>query len=165
MATLQVYCDNAETAEMYRNYKPKHAGDAGIDLHIPHGITVPAKALSFKIDHMLHCKLTDAQGHGCSFLLLPRSSICKSPLRMCNSIGLIDSEYRGSLIAFVDNMSDAPVRLTAGERLFQVCSPLLEPMRLEVVSSLDELGNTTRNQDGFGSTGGTVMLYEEVHGM
>ena len=40
----------------------------------------------------------------CSFLLLPRSSISKTPLRLSNSVGLIDAGYRGELQAPVDNI-------------------------------------------------------------
>ncbi|SVA76917.1 uncharacterized protein METZ01_LOCUS129771, partial [marine metagenome] len=35
---------------------------------------------------------------------MPRSSIAKTPLRLCNSIGLIDGGYRGEIMAVVDNI-------------------------------------------------------------
>ena len=37
---------------------------------------------------------------------MPRSSISKTPLRMSNSVGLIDGGYRGEIMASVDNISD-----------------------------------------------------------
>ena len=45
-----------------------------------------------------------------------RSSISKTPLRMSNSIGLIDGGYRGELKVYVDNISDDPFELKKGNR-------------------------------------------------
>ena len=42
-----------------------------------------------------------------SYMLVPRSSISKTPLRMANSIGIIDAGYRGEIMAAVDNISKA----------------------------------------------------------
>ena len=39
-------------------------------------------------------------GSSVSWLLMPRSSISKTPLRLCNSIGLIDAGYRGEVLRF-----------------------------------------------------------------
>jgi dUTPase len=38
-------------------------------------------------------------------------------------------------------------------RMFQICSPTLEPFLVEIVDSEDELGSTERGNGGFGSTG------------
>ena len=38
------------------------------------------------------------------FSLLPRSSIVKTPLRLSNSVGVIDRGYRGQVTAVVDNL-------------------------------------------------------------
>jgi len=84
-------------------------------------------------------------------LLLPRSSTgLKTPLRLSNSIGVIDAGYRGELIAVVDNVSSKPFTINAGERYFQLCSSNLEPITCRIVKELSE---TDRNEKGFGSSG------------
>ena len=79
-----------------------------------------------------------------------RSSTIKSPLRLANSIGIIDAGYRGNVIAAVDNISNEDYIIEKGTRLFQLCSPDLEPITYELVNSLNE---TSRGTGGFGSTG------------
>jgi len=82
--------------------------------------------------------------------LYPRSSISKTPLRLANSIGIIDSGYRGNIMAAVDNISDEPYQVQKGQRLFQICGRYLEPIELQLV---EELSDTERGNGGFGSTG------------
>ena len=74
----------------------------------------------------------------------------KTPLRLSNSVGVMDSGYRGSVIAIVDNISKSDFRVEAGTRLVQLCGPVLEPVSFQLVNSLNE---TTRGGDGLGSTG------------
>jgi arsenate reductase-like glutaredoxin family protein len=86
-----------------------------------------------------------------SYMLVPRSSIVKTPYRMSNSIGIIDSGYRGNIMAFVDVLGDGPVvEPKVGERLFQIVRPTLERFDYEIVN---ELSQTERGTGGFGSTG------------
>ena len=70
---------------------------------------------------------------------------------MTNSVGIIDSGYRGNLMSIFDASDD--VNLKKGNRLTQICSPLLDPFCVVVVDSMDELGQTQRGEGGFGSTG------------
>lgn len=74
----------------------------------------------------------------------------KTPIRLSNSVGVIDSSYRGQLMAIVDNVSDEAFTLKKGERYFQVCAPDLGPISFEFVDSLSE---STRGVGGLGSTG------------
>jgi len=85
-----------------------------------------------------------------SFFIVPRSSIYKTPLRMANSIGVIDSGYRGELMVPVDNPTDDDYMITPGERLFQIILPNLEEFEVEIV---DYLSDSERGDGGFGSTG------------
>jgi dUTP pyrophosphatase len=85
-----------------------------------------------------------------SYLLVPRSSIVKTPFRMSNSIGIIDAGYRGNLMAYVDRLNNSDI-LRENERLFQIVLPNLKPIdRIEIV---DELSSSSRGTGGFGSTG------------
>ena len=92
------------------------------------------------------CENTDEM----PYLLMPRSSISKTPLRQCNSVGLIDAGYRGEIMAAVDNIKDIPYTVEPGQRLFQLVSMDGAPITFEIVS---ELSQTDRGDGGFGSTG------------
>ena len=84
------------------------------------------------------------------YYLYPRSSISKTPLRMSNSVGIIDAGYRGNLMASVDNVSGEDYQIQRGQRLFQICPWNDFKVTLEVV---DELSDSDRGNGGFGSTG------------
>ncbi|MBL6964583.1 MAG: dUTP diphosphatase, partial [Bacteroidetes bacterium] len=84
------------------------------------------------------------------YLLMPRSSIAKTPLRLSNSIGLIDGGYRGEIMAAVDNIKNEDYTVEPGQRLFQLVAMDGSPIHFELV---DELSHTTRGSGGFGSTG------------
>ncbi len=81
-----------------------------------------------------------------AFYLYPRSSISNTPLRLANSVGIIDSGYRGPMIACFDGTYS----IKKFQRLVQVCTPTLEPMTVVMVDNLDI---TVRGEGGFGSTG------------
>ena len=85
------------------------------------------------------------------FYIYPRSSISKTPLRLANSVGIIDSGYRGELIAVFDNISDYEHIILPGTRLVQVCLPSLLPFSVKLVD--DDFLTTERGEGGFGSTG------------
>ena len=87
---------------------------------------------------------------GKPYYLFPRSSISKTPLRLSNSIGLIDGGYRGEIIAAVDNIKEEDCTVEPGQRLFQLVAMDGSPIQVEIV---DELSETTRGSGGFGSTG------------
>lgn len=81
---------------------------------------------------------------------LPRSSLGKkTPLLMANSVGLIDQDYRGELMAYVRNVSNMPFKINKYESWFQLALPSLHPARYKIVESLDQ---TPRGARGFGST-------------
>jgi dUTPase len=97
----------------------------------------------------------------CGHYLYPRSSIVKTPFRLSNSVGIIDSGYRGEIMAVVDNIDSANndtkacIRkyMSPMTRMFQICSPTLEPFLVEIVDSEERLGSSERGNGGFGSTG------------
>jgi dUTP pyrophosphatase len=104
-----------------------------------------------KIDFEIQCKMVAGGEHkNVGFFLVPRSSLVKTPLRMSNSIGIIDAHYRGNIMAFVDNISTVPYEIHAGDRLFQIVAPSLEKIEVFQVKELDK---TDRGAHGFGSTG------------
>lgn len=86
------------------------------------------------------------------FYLYPRSSITKTDLMMTNHVGIIDSGYRGFLMASVRNLGSEPATIAPMTRLFQICHPGLCPIYVVLVDA-DELTPTERGAGGFGSTG------------
>jgi dUTP pyrophosphatase len=87
------------------------------------------------------------------YFLYPRSSTgTKTPLRLANSVGVIDSGYRGNYIAAFDNIRAVDFKVEKGQRLVQICAPnLTYPLLVELVEELDL--DTARGAGGFGSTG------------
>ena len=135
-----------ETAwEFYRNHGHFHDGDAGLDLYVLENIQFEAgetKAIKLGIS----CEPEE----GKAYYLFPRSSISKTPLRMANSIGLIDGGYRGEIIAMCDNIKSEAYTAEKGQRLFQLVATDNSSIHFELV---EELEMTTRGTGGFGSTG------------
>jgi deoxyuridine 5'-triphosphate nucleotidohydrolase len=88
------------------------------------------------------------------YWLLPRSSIYKTGHMMANSVGVIDSSYRGVLKAPVINtlaVGMNPPGFKRGERYFQIVAPDMGP--IHVVRAVGSLPETRRGEGGFGSTG------------
>jgi dUTP pyrophosphatase len=85
-----------------------------------------------------------------SYYLYPRSSISKTNFMMANSVGIIDAGYRGNIMAKIRNMSLQGIsKVSENDKMFQICSPDLKPIKIELVNELSE---TSRGDGGFGST-------------
>lgn len=138
---------------LYENHSNYHEGDSGLDLFVTEQIVVPKKSISFKINLNISCEaFSDSlKQSNISYTLVPRSSMgSKTPLRLSNSIGIMDAGYRGNVMAIVDNISEEDFVIEPNTRLFQLCSPTLSPITFEIVNSLSE---TSRGTGGLGSTG------------
>ena len=148
---LLIKTNNEYLKSLYKNHEHYNAGDSGIDLFCPEDIIInPGETV--KIDLEIQCEaLSDLDADkNVSYYLYPRSSIIKTPLRLSNSVGIIDAGYRGNIIACVDNIKNIAFKIEKGTRLFQICGPTLEPIVFRLV---EELSNTQRGSGGFGSTG------------
>ena len=146
-AVKAMYHDDAtEEANLNREIR----GDAGLDLYCPEDITIEPGKTKF-IDFQIQCEgLSDNDGRNICYTLECRSSISKTPLRMANSRGIIDSGYRGNIIASVDHRGSETYNIQKGQRLFQIIGRYLEPIELYLVENLSD---TERGNSGFGSTG------------
>jgi dUTPase len=137
---------------------PKYI-DAGFDIYVPSNTICrernPENRIN-KIDHKIRCSATivSAQGqYNTGYYLHPRSSIYKTPLRLANSTGIIDSGYRGNLIGMFDCLEPYH-EVEQYDRLLQICAPSLMPIFAEIVDTEMDLGvETLRGGGGFGSTG------------
>lgn len=84
-------------------------------------------------------------------LLFPRSgNAAKKGLTLANSVGVIDSGYRGEVKGIMVNLGSDPVTINSGERIMQL---VLVPFLTAVVTPVLELDETERGENGFGSTG------------
>jgi dUTP pyrophosphatase len=70
---------------------------------------------------------------------------------LANHTGIIDSGYRGSLIAAIRSLQFNTYTVDPGTRLVQICHPTLCPIYVVVVNE-DELSTSERGDGGFGST-------------
>jgi dUTP pyrophosphatase len=83
-------------------------------------------------------------------LIFPRSSISKTAHSLRNSVGVIDSGYRGELIFKFDiNTLNSPV-YEVGDRIGQIM--ILPYPQIEFEEAW-ELSKTERGKGGYGSTG------------
>jgi len=125
--------------------------DAGFNLICPADLDIEGFGLG-KIDLGVRGSMTLVE-LPVGYFLYPRSSTgTKTPLRLANSVGVIDAGYRGNYIAAFDNIRAAGFKVEKGQKLVQICAPnLTYALRVEIVSDLGE--STIRGTGGFGSTG------------
>lgn len=174
---LKMFIESPELREKYIDAVLEHNNslddnpfyNSGFDLFVPNNKNIPYGKTTI-IDTGVKCAgywLNDDMtiGTPSAYYLYPRSSIIKTPLRMANSVGIIDTGYRGNLGCVVDCFKGYGTKsddidstrnhysVEQFTRLFQVCAPNLGPVRVVLVGSVAELGTTQRGEGGFGSTG------------
>ena len=83
--------------------------------------------------------------------LFMRSSTGRNTgLRLSNCVGIVDSSYRGEVVACFTNIDQRTYEIKQGDRFLQGLIEKGVPVEFEEV---DELGETKRGTGGFGSTG------------
>ena len=124
-----------------------HDTDACADIYASQDITLPAHSLSNKVHTGLHIALPESW----VFMVEPRSSIgYKTGLRLSNSMGIIDEDYRGEICILYDNISDSDYEIKAGDRIAQCW---VQPVHRFKSIPMVQLSETERGEGGFGSTG------------
>lgn len=120
-------------------------GDAGLDLVATEIINEEA----FQITYGTGLAMEIPEGF--VGLVFPRSSIRKTDLSLTNSVGVIDSGYRGELQAtFRKERGVASRKYEVGERIVQI---MIIPHPDIQFEETDELSDSARGVGGFGSTG------------
>lgn len=147
---LNILPVNIDAQELYTNHSTFNEGDSGLDLFFTEDINLNPNEIGKCVSLKIKTAMTDDNDNYLSYYLFPRSSISKTPIRMSNSIGIIDAGYRGELKVCLDNLSSDSYVIEKNTRLFQICSADLKPFNFELVQ---ELNNTDRGDGGFGSTG------------
>lgn len=87
-------------------------------------------------------------------LVFPRSSVSKTSLVLANSVGVIDSGYRGSIMLKFKYLEEGLV-YDVGDRIGQL---VIIPYPEVTFQEVDELSETERGEGGFGSTN---EIYED----
>ena len=118
-------------------------GDAGADL--------VATTMSNHDDHLVYgVGLAVEIPEGMVGLVFPRSSIRQTDLFMANSVGVIDSGYRGEIFITFNVKKGATRWYQVGDRIAQL---VIMPVPLTKYVEVDELSETERGIGGHGSTG------------
>ena len=125
---------------------PKYAkpGDAGLDLT---AVSETWNETNTMVTYDTGLSIEIPEGY--VGLLFPRSSISKTKLALTNSVGVIDSGYRGPIM-FKFNYYEEGMVYEVGERIGQL---IIMPYPQIELEEADELSSTERNAGGFGSTG------------
>jgi dUTP pyrophosphatase len=135
--------------------------NAGFDLICPNNINCEFGQLVCA-DHKVVCCMKFKNKYVSYYLYSRSSTPIKTPLRLANNVGIIDSGYRGNIKALFDciydkkfyNSNKESFELESKKSYIQICSPNIEyPMKVIIVDDLNMLGkNTSRGVGGFGST-------------
>jgi len=160
MYFVRIELVNQNNSDLKAMYENQHEGylqkepyfDSGVDLFTPQEVVCRAgetTKVKLGVKIAMYCDNSNCET-SVGYYLYPRSSISKTPLRLANSVGIIDSGYRGELMAVVDNRSNEDYVVQRGQRLFQVCAPNLGAITSMEFTTLD---STLRGAGGFGSTG------------
>lgn len=122
----------------------KHKEDAGADLS---STSVEEATINGKKAFVYSLGIAVEIPDGHVGLIFPRSSICKTGAVLANSVGVIDSNYRGELKA-VFYADEQPYKV--GERC---CQLIILPYPAVTYKESNKLSDTERAEGGFGSTG------------
>jgi dUTP pyrophosphatase len=122
-------------------------GAAGFDFHAIEDMEIePRKTV------LVRTGLSVQIPEGFELQVRPRSGMSlKTKIRVANSPGTIDSDYRGEICIIMENigmLSSFPYEIKKGDRIAQgVICPVYQATFIE-----DELSDTERGEGGFGST-------------
>ena len=158
------------TSENAKMPKYAHLGDGAVDLYSPADYVIkPGETI------IIPCDIKVALPYGYAFLIHPRSGTsAKTKLRVANSIGLVDSQYKGVIGVIVENI-EPPIKdigyefddkgrpiitsiehgktyyIEKGERFAQMRLVEVPTVNFYQVQSVDGIGEDRGG--GFGSSG------------
>lgn len=145
---LKIYCKD-------RKCRPirAHSTDAGLDLKADKTYQL-SMGIVTKIHTGIHVEIPE----GYVGLIFPRSGLAtKFGISLANSVGVIDSDYRGEIICAIKYIPQKGFMSTCSikqyERIAQLVIVPCKTDNISYVNSLEDLSNTDRGEGGFGHTG------------
>lgn len=125
------------------------SGSAGMDLYacIDDPITLK-KGDKAVIPTGIAIGLNDP--HYAAFIYARSGLAIKHGIGLLNSVGVIDSDYRGEICVGVIKQTDPEYTIEPFERIAQM---VIEPVELPEIVEVQDLDDTDRGAGGFGSTG------------
>tara|TARA_B110000495_G_scaffold168448_1_gene155371 strand:- start:619 stop:1125 length:507 start_codon:yes stop_codon:yes gene_type:complete len=145
---LNPYRDAIRKLENQDNKK----NDSGFDLYVPETVVIPPGEIKL-INMNVRCAVTKNTKPS-PYYLYARSSVSKRGIILTNSVGIIDSGYRGCLMAAFYNTKKKPVTINQGDRIVQICMPDLSyDFNVQLLEHPQVLDSTERGEGGLGSTG------------
>lgn len=146
MKSEQVKVLNSSTHPL-PNYETR--GAAGMDVRANAEVRIKAGETE-----LIPTGLQVAIPIGFEIQVRPRSGLSlKTNLRVANAPGTIDSDYRGEIKVIMTNTGDTDFVVQKGDRIAQMVLCPVVRCDWSVVINEQDLGDTTRGQNGFGSTG------------
>ena len=149
---------------------PKHTkpGDAGLDLTTRESVTLAPGETK-----MVHTGVSVEIPWGYVGLVFPRSGLGSKSLNLSNCVGVIDSGYRGEILAPLHNNHPTHIGVEhvetpfesviesrwnmggymAVERGERICQMVVVPFETCDCVEVDELGDSERGESGYGSSG------------
>ena len=131
--------------------------DSGFDLLCPENIIWTEDVPIFMLDHKISCAMTYNNKPVGYYMYMRSSTSIRTPLRLANNVGIIDSGYRGTIRAPFDILysADSIFEFVKTNRYVQLTPPNIGcPMKVFIVDDLSMLGKkNNRNENGFGSSG------------
>ncbi len=125
-----------------------HPTDAGADISAVEEVRIEPNETK-----IIKTGIAVAIPAGYEIQIRPRSGLSiKTGLRIPNSPGTIDTDYRGEIGVPIWNTGDTAYVIDKGMKIAQMLIAPTPMIKWDEVSSVEELGNTTRGDGGFGST-------------
>ena len=129
---------------------PKHAynGDAGLDL-----VAVDNGVYNVTHDYVEYDTAIAVEiPPGYFGALVPRSSISNTPFMLCNSLGIVDSNFRGAIKCRFRRLNNEEFKeYKFGDCIAQL---IILPYEQIICKETSELSDSERGTGGFGSTDG-----------
>lgn len=133
-----------------------HPMDAGADLAASSDITLQPGERG-----LVGTGIAIALPDGYAAFVHPRSGLAaRSGLSIVNAPGTIDAGYRGEImVCLINTDATTPIELHRGDLIAQL---VIQPVLRADFSEVDDLPDSVRGQDGYGSTGGVRVWLDST---
>ena len=126
-------------------------GNAGIDLRVLTKNNEPSVTLRPGEFYTFNTGIKMNIPEGYYIEVVPRSSTgIKRNLRIKNTVGILDSSWKGETLVAIHNFGPEPIVIENNERL---CQMILHKVPQVEIVEVNDVGTSSRGENGFGSTG------------